>query len=147
MDNKNKASLVDEHINVKFVEILGDTISGKQLIFSIILSVFVSLGGYKLGQYIFPKFAEAQMVNSYSLLLGIAGTVTILIVNSAVFRPKRILVEDEVSSENLREVFQDLQLDYEEELRLIEQDPVTKKELEELGVLSNFNTAHREDHK
>ncbi|MBD7945861.1 MULTISPECIES: hypothetical protein [Psychrobacillus] len=147
MDNKNKASLVDEHINVKFVEILGDTISGKQLIFSIILSVFVSLGGYKLGQYIFPKFAEAQMVNSYSLLLGIAGTVTILIVNSAVFRPKRILVEDEVSSENLREVFQDLQLDYEEELRLIEQDPVTKKELEELGVLSNFNNAHREDHK
>ena len=135
----NKHSLVDKAKNESFVEILGDTISGKQLIFSILLSVFVSIGGYKLGQFIFPKIAEAQMVNSYSLLLGIAGTVTILIVNSIAFKPKRILVEDDISSENMAEIYEDLQLDYEEEISLIENDPITRKELEDLGVLSNFN--------
>ena len=128
----------DKAKDASFVEILGDTISGKQLIISIILSVFVSIGGYKLGQYIFPKIADAQMVNSYSLLLGIGGTVTILLVNSIVFKPKRILIEDDISSGNMEEIFEDLQFDYEEEIRLLEEDPITRKELEELGVLSNF---------
>lgn len=127
-----------------FVEILGDTVVIKQLIVSIILSVLVSLGGYKLGQFIFPNIAEAQMVNSYSLLLGIAGIVAILIINSIVFKPKRKLVEDEISAENLTEVFRDLHLDLEEELRLIEEDPITKKELEELGVLDHLNQAREE---
>jgi len=126
-----------------FVEILGDTISEKQLIISIALSIFVSLGGYKLGQFIFPSIAEEKMVNSYSLLLGITGTVIVLALNSFFFRPKRILVEDEISSHNMAEVFQDLQLDIDEERRLIEEDPVTKKELEELGVLSNFEAVNK----
>lgn len=136
-DNENKQP--------SFIEILGDTTSQKQLILSVVLSIFVSLGGYKLGQVIFPAIAEEKMVNSYSLLLGIAGTVLVLVLNSFLFRPKRILIEDEVSSENLIEVFKDLQLDIDEELRLIENDPITKKELEELGVLSNFNVASKED--
>lgn len=130
-----------------FIEILGDTVAGKQLIVSIVLSVVVSLGGYKLGQIIFPNVAEAKMVNSYSLLLGIAGIVIILIINSIVFKPKRKLVEDEVSAENMAEVFRDLHLDLEEELRFIEEDPVTKRELEELGVLANFNQAKEEGKK
>ncbi|MFD1206200.1 MULTISPECIES: hypothetical protein [Sporosarcina] len=128
----------DSEKSRSFIEILGDTVSEKQLIVSVVLSVAVSIGGYKLGQWVFPKFADAQMVNSYSLLLGIAGTVGILFLNSYLFRPKRVLVEDEVSAENMEDVFADLQLDAEEEIRLIHEDPVTKKELEELGVLENF---------
>lgn len=138
MEEKYNVNGGDKAKDASFVEILGDTISGKQLIISIILSVFVSIGGYKLGQYIFPKIADAQMVNSYSLLLGIGGTVTILLVNSIVFKPKRILIEDDISSGNMEEIFEDLQFDYEEEIRLLEEDPITRKELEELGVLSNF---------
>ena len=135
--NNNLNTQQDTQQEQTFVEILGDTVVIKQLIVSIILSVLVSLGGYKLGQFIFPNIAEAQMVNSYSLLLGIAGIVAILIINSIVFKPKRKLVEDEISAENLTEVFRDLHLDLEEELRLIEEDPITKKELEELGVLAS----------
>ncbi|MBB4824856.1 putative membrane protein YeaQ/YmgE (transglycosylase-associated protein family) [Sporosarcina luteola] len=127
-----------------FVEILGDTISERQLIISIALSVLISLGGYKLGQAIFPSFAEERMVNSYSLLLGIAGTVTVLVLNSLLFKPKRILVEDEISATNMAEVFADLQLDIEEELKLIEEDPITKRELQELGVLSNLTGNKKE---
>lgn len=121
-----------------YIEILGDTVSSKQLIISILLSVAVSIGGYKIGQYVFPKIAEAQMVNSYSLLLGIAGTIIILIINTILFKPKRILIEDETSNGSMEGAFKDLQLDIDDELRLIDEDPVTRKELENLGVLSQF---------
>ncbi|WP_052126206.1 hypothetical protein [Ureibacillus massiliensis] len=129
----------------QYVEILGDTISGNQLITAIIFSVLISLAGFLIGQWIFPQIADEQMVDSYSLLLGIAGTVIMLVINSFIFRPKRILVDEEISYENMEEVFSSLQLDIDEELRLIEEDPTTKKELEDLGVLSIFNSKRKED--
>lgn len=127
----------------QFIEILGDTISSKQLIVAIVLSVMASLGGYQLGQAVFTKISDPQMVNSYSLLLGIAGTVIVLFVNAGLFKPKRVLLEDEISGNAMEEAFKDLQLDIDEELRLIEEDPVTKKELDELGVLRNFENMRR----
>ncbi|BDH61674.1 hypothetical protein MTP04_18040 [Lysinibacillus sp. PLM2] len=129
----------------QYVEILGDTISGNQLITAIIFSVLISLAGFLIGQWIFPQIADEQMVDSYSLLLGIAGTVIMLVINSFIFRPKRILVDEEISYENMEEVFSSLQLDIDEELRLIEEDPTTKKELEDLGVLSIFNSKRKGD--
>lgn len=129
----------------QYVEILGDTISGNQLITAIIFSVLISLAGFLIGKWIFPQIADEQMVDSYSLLLGIAGTVIMLVINSFIFRPKRILVDEEISYENMEEVFSSLQLDIDEELRLIEEDPTTKKELEDLGVLSIFNSKRKED--
>lgn len=145
--DKKKPEL-EESIGEKkeqYVEILGDTISGNQLITAIIFSVLVSLAGFLIGQWIFPQIADEQMVDSYSLLLGIAGTVIMLVINSFIFRPKRILVDEEISYENMEEVFSSLQLDIDEELRLIEEDPTTKKELEDLGVLSIFNSKRKED--
>ncbi|MDW0115929.1 hypothetical protein QTL97_03100 [Sporosarcina thermotolerans] len=135
----------DKHVNStdtssknKYLEILGDTIVPNQLLFSIVISVAVSLGGYNLGLWFFPSIASENMVASYSLLLGITGTVLSLVLCSFVFKPKRILIEEETSTNSMREVFEDLQLDADEELALIENDPITKKELEELGVLEQF---------
>lgn len=113
----------------KFIEILGDTVSGNQLIISIILSVAASFLGYQFGQWFFPKFADPQMINSYSLLTGITGILIVVAINTILFKPKRILVEDEASSHSLKEAFEDLQIDIDEEIRLIEEDPVTKKSL------------------
>lgn len=128
----------DKHAKNKYLEILGDTIVPNQLLFSIIISVAISLGGYNLGLWFFPSIASENMVASYSLLLGITGTVLALLFCSIVFKPKRILIEEETSTNSMKEVFEDLQLDADEELALIENDPVTKKELEELGVLEHF---------
>ncbi|WP_210469323.1 hypothetical protein [Sporosarcina sp. 6E9] len=130
-DSKNKGQK-------KFLEILGDTIVPNQLLFAIILSVSISLGGYTIGLRIFPAIASENMVASYSLLLGIVGTVLSLVLCSIIFKPKRILLEEETSIESMREVFEDLQLDPHEELKLIENDPIIKKELKDLGVLKHF---------
>ncbi len=58
-----------------------------------------------------------------------------------------MLIEEETSSESMKQVFEDLQLDPVEELRLIESDPITKKELEELGVLNSFRALGGEQKK
>ena len=121
-----------------YLEILGDTIKPNHLLLAIILSVGISLIGYNVGLWILPSVASENMVPSYSLLIGIAGSVISLVLCSFIFKPKRTLIEEETSTESMQEVFEDLQLDPETELELIENDPITKKELEELGVLNSF---------
>ena len=121
-----------------YLEILGDTVLPNQLFLAIILNIVICLGSYNFGLWFFPKISSESMVASYSLLLGIIGTVLSLALCSFIFKPKRILMEEDTSYEGLKEVFQDLQLDPQEELALIENDPIIKTELEELGVLNQF---------
>lgn len=87
------------------------------------------------------------MINSYSLLTGITGILIVVAINTILFKPKRILVEDEASSHSLKEAFEDLQIDIDEEIRLIEEDPVTKKELEDFGILSSLQGLKGADKK
>ncbi|ALC86708.1 hypothetical protein AM499_13370 [Bacillus sp. FJAT-22090] len=150
MSNKHETSTTDlnENNNTKtYLEILGDTILPNQLLLAILLSVGVSLGGYNIGLWLLPSIASENMVASYSLLIGISGSVISLVICSIIFKPKRLLIEEETSSESMKQVFEDLQLDPIEELKLIENDPVTKKELEELGVLNSFRALGGEQKK
>ena len=62
-------------------------------------------------------------------------------------KPNRVLVEEHSSADGMREAFHDLNLDPHEELKHIENDPITKKELEELGVYQQFKTLERESQK
>ncbi|MEK5145839.1 MULTISPECIES: hypothetical protein [Psychrobacillus] len=147
MANNHKSPTTDLNKKTKtYLEILGDTILPNQLLFAVLISVGISLGGYNIGLWLLPSIASESMVASYSLLIGILGSVFSLVLCSILFKPKRILVEEETSSESMRQVFEDLQLDPLEELELIENDPITKKELEEFGVLNSF-LALREEQK
>ncbi|MEI3614587.1 hypothetical protein [Pseudogracilibacillus sp. SO30301A] len=67
---------------VTYVEVIGDTVYGKHLITTITISVSFSLIGFFIGKQIFPSIAPAEMVQSYSLLLGIAGSLIALILNT-----------------------------------------------------------------
>jgi uncharacterized membrane protein YeaQ/YmgE (transglycosylase-associated protein family) len=148
MVNNEKSSSTNLNENKKtYLEILGDTILPNQLLLAVLLSVGISLGGYNIGLWLLPAIASESMVASYSLLIGILGSVISLVLCSILFKPKRILVEEETSSESMRQVFEDLQLDPQEELELIENDPITKKELEELGVLNSFRALGEEQKK
>lgn len=142
MSKKFETPSADLNIHPKkkktYLEILGDTILPNQLLLAILLSVAISLGGYNIGLWLLPSVASEGMVASYSLLIGILGSVISLVICSIIFKPKRILIEEETSSESMKQVFEDLQLNPAEELEIIENDPVTKKELEELGVLNSF---------
>ncbi|MDR7314638.1 hypothetical protein [Brevibacillus nitrificans] len=122
----------------EYIEILGDTVVPVRILSAIVISICLSIGGYFLGKNIFPKFAEAKMVGSYSLLLGIAGSVIGLIICANLFKPSRILTEEETGSEGLEEILLSMQVDPKAEYDLIKDDPVTRKEMEELGILETF---------
>lgn len=122
----------------EFVEVLGDTVYGKHLIVTILVSGSLGLGGFLLGQRIFPYIAPENMQNSYSLLLGVAGLVLSLIINSLLFKPKRKLVEEESTEDKLKEIFDDYGLNLDEEREAIKNDPAILKELKEQGIYNMF---------
>lgn len=130
----------------KYLEILGDTVLPRNIILAIIISIILSLSGYLVGGKVFPLIASEKMVTSYSLLLGIGGSLLSLALCAFIFKPSRVLTEEETSLESMEEIFKDMQLDPKEEYLLIEEDPITKKEMEALGVLDKFRTIG-EDHK
>ncbi|MEN1970424.1 hypothetical protein WMZ97_20410 [Lentibacillus sp. N15] len=134
----NGGDEMPERKQATYVEVIGDTVYGKHLMTTIIISIFLGLGAFQLGKHIFPKFAPENMVPSYSLLLGIAGTLVALIVNALLFKPKRKLIEMPGSNEELRMVYHDLQLDLTEERESIQNDPVTMAEMKEQGVYEMF---------
>lgn len=121
----------------QFIEVLGDTAKPNNLIFSVIIGLICSFGFFFLGKYLFPLFVEEKMVASYSLFLGIAGTVVSLVVNSIIFKPSRILTEEATTTEGYSEVLRSLNLDVEEEYEVYQNDPVTRKEMEEFGIKLN----------
>ncbi|MEW9671825.1 hypothetical protein [Ammoniphilus sp. 3BR4] len=129
---------VDEVKDEEYLEILGDTVLPANILYSVLISLFFSLGGFFIGKRVFPLISSEKMINSYSLLLGIAGSVLALVICSRLFKPNRILNESEGTSEGILEAYRDLQLDAQEEMENIINDPVTRKEMEELGILKNF---------
>lgn len=124
--------------NETYLEVLGDTVVPSSILLSVVISMTFSIGGYFAGKSIFPSIAEPKMVASYSLLLGIAGSVLALILCAKLFKPSRILKEEESSVESFQEILRDMQVDAKEEYQLIVNDPVTRKEMEELGILDTF---------
>ena len=129
----------DQKSSQTYVEIIGDTVVGKHLIVTILISVVFSFIGFFIGrELIFPRIAPEEMVQSYSLLLGIAGSVTGLLINTFLFKPKRTLNETASTNNELSEIYKDLQLDMEEERESILNDPVTIQEMKEQGFYEMF---------
>ncbi len=123
---------------ITYVEVIGDTVYGKHLITAITISVSFSLIGFFIGKQIFPAIAPAEMVQSYSLLLGIAGSLIALIINTFLFKPKRTLNEVPSTSNELEDVYQKLHFDMEEERQSILDDPVTAQEMKNQGIYNMF---------
>lgn len=121
-----------------FVEVIGDTVYGKHLIITIGISIFLGLAGFFIGNKIFPSIASEEMTKSYSLLLGIAGSLMALIINTLLFKPKRSLNEVPSTSAELSEVYETMQFDMEEERQSILNDPVIAKEMKEQGIYDMF---------
>ncbi|WP_339179847.1 hypothetical protein [Oceanobacillus sp. FSL W7-1293] len=122
-----------------YVEIIGDTVVGKDLIMTISISVVLSFLGFFAGrELIFPRIAPEEMILSYSLLSGIAGSVTGLLVNTFLFKPKRTLNETASTNAELSEIYEKLQLDMKEERDSILNDPVTMAEMKEQGFYEMF---------
>ncbi|WP_077328120.1 hypothetical protein [Virgibacillus siamensis] len=141
---KNEKEYRESDQSEEYVEIMGDTVSPNNVIFSILISVVLGLGGYLAGKQFFPTIADETMVKSYSLLLGILGCVIALVLNAFLFRPKRVLTESQPDTADSKKLLKDLQVDLDEEYEVVNNDPVTRKEMEELKILDTFKPEERE---
>jgi hypothetical protein len=130
----NKRVIETSKKDEQYIEVLGDTAKPNSLIYSVLIGLLCSFGFFFLGQYLFPLFVEDKMVASYSLFLGIAGTVISLVVNSIIFKPSRLLTEALTTTEGYNEVLKELNLDVEEEYEVYKNDPATRREMEEFGI-------------
>lgn len=127
-----------EKKEIEYVEVLGDTVYGRHMLITVIVSGSLGLGGFLIGKQIFPKVSPENMVDSYSLLLGIAGLVMALVINSFLFKPKRKLVEEESTGDKISELFEESGLSITEERESIKNNPIILKEMKELEVYNMF---------
>ncbi|WP_293699788.1 hypothetical protein [uncultured Agrococcus sp.] len=79
-----------------YIEVWGDTVSPRHLLYSIIMGVGFATSVFLGGRWLLRALGtDEQMVGSYSLLIGIGACIVVAVVCARLFKPKRVLVENE----------------------------------------------------
>ena len=88
--------------NEKYTEVWGDTVVLKELLYSCVIGVFLTMSMFFLGQKIFHSFEniEKSLANGYALLIGVIGCIVSGAICAKLFRPKRT-VEEKFEFENI----------------------------------------------
>jgi len=84
-----------------YLEVWGDTVSSKHLLWSILMGVGFATTVFLTAQWFFGTIGvDESMVGSYSLLVGLAACVAVAVVCARLFKPKRSLVETDAGSDS-----------------------------------------------
>ncbi|MCH1881698.1 hypothetical protein [Agrococcus sp. ARC_14] len=78
-----------------YLEVWGDTVDGRHLLYSILIGVGLGTPAYLLAAWLFGQAEgiDQTLSKSYALLVGLAACVLTGVVSARLFPPKRILVE------------------------------------------------------
>jgi hypothetical protein len=127
--NENKQQLT---------EVWGDTVSLKELIFSTVIGIALTMVFYLIGRVIFNSIGtiEKSLANGYSLLVGIFGCFVAAVISAKCFKPKRI-IEEKADPASLEEILHDAGMTIEDEIEALSVlDPGIIKEMEDVGLYS-----------
>lgn len=127
-----------------YLEVWGDTVDGRHLLYSILIGVGLGTPAYLLAAWLFDQAdgIDPALSKSYALLVGLGACVLTGVVNAKLFPPKRILVDadDEPGS---REVAMD---SIEQEFGPLgdpdELPPAVLREVRELGIYDDLASQH-----
>ena len=122
--------------NKKYTEVWGDTVVLKELLYSCVIGVFLTMSMFFLGQKIFHSFEniEKSLANGYALLIGVIGCIVSGAICAKLFRPKRT-VEEKFEFENIENILESAGITLEEEREALSKlDSETIKELEDLEL-------------
>lgn len=127
-----------------YLEVWGDTVDGRHLLYSILIGVGLGTPAYLLAAWLFGQAdsIDPALSKSYALLVGLGACVLTGVVNAKLFPPKRILVDadDEPGS---REVAMD---SIEQEFGPLgdpdELPPAVLREVRELGIYDDLASQH-----
>ena len=124
------------HSVKKFAEVWGDTLVLKELFFSAILGIALTMAGYLLGVRYFAGIQglSKSLITGYGLMTGIIGCVAAGTIASKLYKPKRT-VEDMIVQEDIAAVLKAGDMTLEEEtLAMTNLDSQVLSEMQELNL-------------
>ena len=124
------------HSVKKFAEVWGDTLVLKELFFSAILGIALTMAGYLLGVRYFAGIQglSKSLITGYALMTGIIGCVAAGTIASNLYKPKRT-VEDMIVQEDIAAVLKAGDMTLEEEtLAMTNLDSQVLSEMQELNL-------------
>ena len=120
----------------KFAEVWGDTLVLKELLFSAILGIALTMAGYLLGVRYFAeiKGLSKSLITGYALMTGIIGCVAAGTIASKLYKPKRT-VQDLIVQEDIAAVLKAGDMTLEEEtIAMTNLDSQVLSEMQELNL-------------
>lgn len=125
------------------VEVWGDTVNFKSMLFAIVIGSVVSTGTFLLAKlYMSSLSGDATLLNGYAMLIGLGGCLLSGFICSIMFKPARTVIDSsEDNSENVKEFIVDLIKDDPNYTSVNDLPSEVKEELELLQLMSVFQEA------
>ncbi len=125
------------------VEVWGDTVNFRSMLFAIVIGSVVSTGTFLLAKlYMSSLSGDATLLNGYAMLIGLGGCLLSGFICSILFKPARtVIASSEDNSENVKEFIVELIKDDPNYISVNDLPSEVKEELELLQLMSVFQEA------
>jgi len=132
-----------EHSSSNLVEVWGDTVDSRSMLFAILIGSVVSTGTFLLAKFFMSSLSgDTTLLNGYAMLIGLGGCLLSGFICSVMFKPARTVISSqEDNSENVKAFIVELIKDDSNYTSVNDLPSEVKKELELLQLLSVFQEA------
>ena len=88
----------------QLIEVWGDTADTRHLASAIVLGIGISLTGFLIANRVLTAHvASPELARAYAMLAGLAGCVLSGLICAVLFKPKRVVIEDDSADPAWRE--------------------------------------------
>ena len=130
----------------RYLEVWGDTVTGRHLALSVVIGVAVALGAYLSANAYFSRVVgEEALAGAYSLLVGIGACVVAGVICGKLFPPKRRIVTEAAEGDSVGDVIAVLSAERGGLGSVDDLPEATVRELKDLDLYDRFRQAERRD--
>ncbi len=129
--------------NNDLVEVWGDTVNFKSMLFAIVIGSVVSTGTFLLAKFFLSSSSgDTTLLNGYAMLIGLGGCLLSGFICSIMFKPARTVISSqEDNSENVKAFIIDLIKDDPNYTSVDDLPSEVKEELNLLQLMTVFQEA------
>ncbi|MGP5436508.1 hypothetical protein [Psychrobacter alimentarius] len=129
--------------NNNLVEVWGDTVNFKSMLFAIVIGSVVSTGTFLLAKFFLSSsFGDTTLLNGYAMLIGLGGCLLSGFICSIMFKPARTVISSqEDNSDNVKAFIVDLIKDDPNYTSVNDLPSEVKEELNLLQLMTVFQEA------
>lgn len=129
-----------------YIEVWGDTVSPRHLLYSIIMGVSFASAVFLGGRWLLGQLGtDPQMIGSYSLLIGIGACIVVAVVAARLFKPKRVVVESELGAGSRESAMDAIEAEVGPIGDPDQFPPAVLKEVQMLGLYDDFKQRYEQN--